>query len=202
MKIRSTKFLNTLLAVGLILILAGFLLLTGFSKKQGDTSSDVWPVLILITGVVVLYLKTALKKGAAMLFCGAFLSASGIFLELLNRQILPFTMKQWWPVIVVFSGISLLGSGWFKYRKMYIAYTFPAFLLIVLGGFFLFFSFDIIRMSFRSFVSVFGPLGLIFCGALMVSLFAYQRRHTDFPKIDEPEESEEQESDVNSGDSL
>ncbi|MFA6856959.1 MAG: hypothetical protein WCR31_07105 [Treponema sp.] len=185
MKKRGPKFYNAVLAIGMLLIVIGFLMFVMFSETSEDVSFVLWPVLLIVCGAFFLYFTMSFTNSSFHLFLGLLLTSSGILFCLCIGRIIPCSVKEWWPATVVFTGFSLFASGYYKHRRVLFAYTFPAFTLTVLGGLFLLFSFHVISISFRHFVAFAGPFVLIAAGVFMVSLFLFQKKHSRFHITDE-----------------
>jgi hypothetical protein len=179
MKKRSSKYLDVLLATSMFLILAGFLLLVCFSDEASSFAANFWPLVILIAGVVFLYFPIAITGSTYQFFLGLVLSATGAFSTLVVNKMIHYEMTEWWPLIVVFSGIGLIAAGCYKYHRMLVSYTIPAVMLIGLGCVFLLFSFKIIHISFRRFAASFGPVFLVIGSVLMVCFFFFQKKYRE-----------------------
>jgi hypothetical protein len=191
MKKHSPKFYNAVLAIGMLMIIVGFLLFVVFSETTANIPFILWPVLLMVCGAVFLYFTMSFTNSSFQLFLGLFLSTSGILFCLSTSNIFPYTLQECWPLSVIFAGCSLFASGYYKHRKILFAYTFSALTLAVLGSFFLFFSLHVVRVSFRRFVAFIGPFVLIAAGIFLVILFLFQKRHRSFLLEDESDEISE-----------
>lgn len=182
------RFYNMILALGIFLITAGFIM---FILSPGGTDSLVmtaWPIVGIIFGAVFLYFTLSFTHNSFHLFLGIFCSLSGIFFGLVTGGVIPKTIREWWPASVVFASIALLAAGFYKAHKLRIAYTFPAVTLLLFGIVFLLFSFRIIPGSFKSFVLTFIPFFIISSGIFMVVLFLLQQKYNQFYVEEESEE--------------
>ena len=194
MKRHSMRFYNMILALGIFLITAGFIM---FILSPGGTDSlfmTAWPVVGMVCGAVFLYFTLSFTHNSFHFFLGIFCALSGIFFGLVTSGVIPKTIHEWWPVSVVFASLALLASGFYKAHKLRIAYTFPAITLLLFGIVFLLFSFRIIPCSFKSFVLMFIPFFIIISGVFMVVLFLLQRKYDQF-YVDEEETEEIDEDD-------
>ena len=195
MKRHSMRFYNMILALGIFLITAGFIM---FILSPGGTDSlfmTAWPVVGMVLGAVFLYFTLSFTHNSFHFFLGIFCALSGIFFGLVTSGVVPKTLHEWWPASVVFASLALLVSGFYKAHKLRIAYTFPAVTLLLLGIVFLLFSFRAIPVSFKSFALMFVPFFIIISGAFMVVLFLLQRKYNQFYVEEDIEESEELEVD-------
>ena len=188
MKRHSMRFYNMILALGIFLITAGFIM---FILSPGGTDSlvmTVWPIVGIVFGAVFLYFTLSFTHNSFHLFLGIFCSLSGIFFGLVTGGVIPKTLNEWWPASVIFASLALLAAGFYKARKLRIAYTFPAVTLLLFGIVFLLFSFRIIPGSFKSFVLTFIPFFIISSGIFMVVLFLLQQKYNQFYVEEESEE--------------
>jgi hypothetical protein len=188
MKKHGPRFYNSILAIGMLLIIVGFLMFVIFSEETESITAVLWPVLLMICGSVFLYFTMSFTKGSFQLFLGLFLTSYGVFSILFSSGIIPYGINEWWPVAVIDGGFSLLAAGYYKHKKMLFSYVVAAVSLVILGALFLFFSFHIIRGSFRNFVTFVGPFILIAAGLFMVLLFLFQKKHSRFHLRDESDE--------------
>ena len=189
------RFYNMILALGIFLITAGFIM---FILSPGGTDSlfmTAWPVVGMVLGAVFLYFTLSFTHNSFHFFLGIFCALSGIFFGLVASGVVPKTLHEWWPASVVFASLALLASGFYKAHKLRIAYTFPAVTLLLLGIVFLLFSFRAIPVSFKSFALMFVPFFIIISGVFMVVLFLLQRKYNQFYVEEDIEESEELEVD-------
>ena len=189
------RFYNMILALGIFLITAGFIM---FILSPGGTDSlvtTVWPLVGIVCGAVFLYFTLSFTHNSFHFFLGIFCALSGIFFGLVTSGVVPKTLHEWWPASVVFASLALLASGFYKAHKLRIAYTFPAVTLLLLGIVFLLFSFRAIPVSFKSFALMFVPFFIIISGVFMVVLFLLQRKYNQFYVEEDIEESEELEVD-------
>ena len=189
------RFYNMILALGIFLITAGFIM---FILSPGGTDSlfmTAWPVVGMVLGAVFLYFTLSFTHNSFHFFLGIFCALSGIFFGLVTSGVVPKTLHEWWPASVVFASLALLASGFYKAHKLRIAYTFPAVTLLLLGIVFLLFSFRAIPVSFKSFALMFVPFFIIISGVFMVVLFLLQRKYNQFYVDEDIEESEEIEVD-------
>ena len=188
MKRHSMRFYNMILALGIFLITAGFIM---FILSPGGSDSLVmtaWPIVGIVAGAVFLYFTLSFTHNSFHLFLGIFCLISGIFFGLVTGGVIPKTLHEWWPSSVIFASLALLAAGFYKARKLRIAYTFPAVTLFLFGIVFLLFSFRIIPGSFKSFVLTFIPFFIISSGIFMVALFLLQQKYNQFYIEEENEE--------------
>jgi hypothetical protein len=183
MKKYTVTKLNILLAAGIICILAGIFLTIWYASTTPNRFSYISAAVILAGGLFV-YIALAFSHKTLVLYIGLVMTAIGILRFIVGSGSVSCTMKQLWPVIVIFCGIALFPAGFFRYHRIRASYLFPALVLVFLGGFFLLFSLDIITISFTRFVSMWWPLLLVALGGILVGVFLYQQHcNNQFPYI-------------------
>lgn len=189
MKKITVPVLNILLAAGVLLVLAGLLLLSKFSAGFGreiPTSS----ICTMILGAVIFYIAMTLFHQAILFFLGLQIFCIGLCMTFVFTGVLPLGPESLWPIVVLLSGICLLLTCIFKHRKIRGVYLCPTILIEVMGFIFLMFSLHIIKISFSQFISKWGPLILIVAGASLIGVFLWQRNFNDFFPYDKDELSD------------
>ena len=176
MKKINTKLLNTILLLGMIFLFVGFLFFVAFSGGSFMMAKSLAFVLFLIAGFSFLYSYMDFYSRSFFLFLGLMFTLWGIFGTLMGTGLVPFSLKQWWPLFILFSGVSLFSTRKIAKKKDVIAYDFPALFLIVMSAVFLFFSFGVIDTSFSKVAVILGPLVLICAGVFLVIIFLYRKQ--------------------------
>ena len=163
-----------LIAGSIFLVAGGALLLrtTGFLTAN----LSLWPTVIVLIGLMLLH-RVYFKNGAdAHIFSGIFLILVGAFLLVLNTGVLESDFKQFWPLFMLFAGVSLFFFGLKKNGAARLGMTIPAVAIILLSLFFLLFSLQIVSMSLRRFVVVWWPGILVFAGGMLIILDVLMER--------------------------
>lgn len=189
MKKITVPVLNALLAAGLILVLAGLLLILRFYAGFG-AEFPVLSALTMMLGAVIFYGAMTLLHWAVLFFSGLLIFCIGLCMTFVFSGVLPLGSENLWPIAVILCGVCLILTCVFKHRKIRGVYLFPSVLIEVLGIVFLLFSLDIIKVSFSTFMSKWGPLVLIFAGAVLIGVFLWQRNFNDFFPYDKDELSD------------
>uniref|UniRef100_UPI00388F5BA0 hypothetical protein n=1 Tax=Treponema sp. TaxID=166 RepID=UPI00388F5BA0 len=114
----------------------------------------------------------------------------GLCMTFMSANIFPLEIRHLWPIMVLFSGICLVLTCFFKHRKIRGVYFFPAILIELLGGVFLLFSLNVVKTSLSHFAAKWGPLVLILAGVVLVAVFFWQRNFNDFFPYDKDELSD------------
>lgn len=175
MKNTSSKFLNSILALGMFLVFVGFLLVLAFAGTRPNFAAWSLPVVIFVAGLVDLYFYIAFVRQAFKLFLGITLSLYGVFTLFIAFDLFPVGISQLWPVMVLIASISLFIAGRTTGKKFALNYDFPALALFFLGGLFLLFSFDIIKMSFNRLALLLCPIVFIGAGLFLIILFFHRK---------------------------
>jgi hypothetical protein len=146
---------------------AAFLLgsLNGISQKY------ILPAFFFfIIGAGSAFFAIKLNKRALYLFFASFFILAGFFLFLSALRLFPFSLKQAWPLISVFSGLALIPAGWRKYGAFRSKFIVPAVGFTALGGCLLIFSFRVVSFHFKQFMLNWWPLFIVLAGILLVLL--------------------------------
>jgi len=189
MKKITVPVLNILLATGVILVLAGLLLISKFSAGLGVELPTV-SIMMMISGAVIFYLAMTFIHWAVLFFFGLLVFCMGLCTTFVFAGILSFGPESLWPIGVLLSGLCLLLTCIFKHRKVRGVYLFPTILIEILGIIFLMFSLNVIKVPFSVFISKWGPIILIVAGASLIGVFLWQRNFNDFFPYDKDELSD------------
>ena len=192
MKKTTAILLDFLMYVGSIVFVSAFILALVVSEKQHSTMIDVLPIFAGILGIATLVFTFVISHKAYHFFMGLFLIVAGTFEFLLMRGYLKYTIYQWWPFLGIAVGLILFVTGIYKYRRITVGFAIPALTIFLMGGWFMLFSFKIIKVPFSQVALIGGPLFMIF---LMVSLFAFfllqQKNKNLVIEDDEPDSFED-----------
>ena len=186
MKKITVPVLNILLAAGVVLILAGLLLISRFYGGFG-AELPAGSIATMIFGAVIFYVAMTLVHWAIFFFLGLLVFCIGLCMTFVFSGVMPIGPEHLWPIGVLLCGVCLLLTCVFKHRKIRGVYLFPTLLIEVLGAVFLLFSLNIIKISFSAFMSKWGPLVLILAGGTLVGVFFWQRNFNDFFPYDKDE---------------
>lgn len=116
-----------------------------------------------------------MRKQGILLAMGLILLVDGIIVCLINFKVIPLSLKQIWPLLVVFAGILIFFSDLFIYGRIRTAFLFPSVMLVFLGVGFFVFSSNVFRISFRDFISVCWPVVFVVFGIFLLSVYEIQR---------------------------
>lgn len=176
---KLTKSLYFMIALGILILAACFVfaVINPISRKI-----DVLNLVILIfqglLGIVIIIIGKKITHKFFHMFIGlAFFLCSLVLIMMV--LVLPFTIKELWPVYGVIAGISLFISGFLKYKSVKFGYLIPAVTLVGMGIWYLMFSLHLMPLSFSMVVYTLGPAFLIMIAVLLVAYFFVQQKHSD-----------------------
>lgn len=190
-------FLKILLAVGLVLVLAGILFLFMFSFDANVKKTVFVPLLIVILSACLLYYSLVNSKGGGIFSLSLFLFASGLFFLLQDLEIIYLSLSEGWPVLVIAGGLSIFLGG-LRTTKPKLCYLVPAIIIILLGFGFLLFSTDVIALPFMAFLGRWWPLFFVVSGLVLVVLFFLWKNNNPFKAS--ADEIDDDFSDINTED--
>ncbi|MCR4579733.1 MAG: hypothetical protein K5681_05230 [Treponema sp.] len=96
-----------------------------------------------------------------------------------------YGISEFWPLYVIIAGIMLIVSGVYKYKKLKFGFVIPAITLIGMGGWYILFSFRIIKMSFLTVAAILGPVFMLGVAIFLVVFFLVQQKHKELVINDE-----------------
>ncbi len=167
MKHDSPRFPHKILILGITLLLLGGLLLI-WRLERFPSMGALWPLPLILAGLVFLYLVFIKNHTRLYTPAGALLTAVGIFLLLRNTVIPNVDMEQIWPLFMMITGFAILPYSARKSKNKRVAVIIPAVAIIGLSIIFLPFSLGLIDRNFISFVLQWWPTILLLIGALLV----------------------------------
>ena len=101
--------------------------------------------------------------------------------------VFPYTIKEFWPLFGVITGILWFIAGRMKYCKLKFGFVIPSVTLFGMGLWYSLFSFEIIKLSFKSVACSLGPIFMVSIAVFLVLLFLAQQRHKELVFSDEEE---------------
>lgn len=183
--------LQIILAAGLMCLVGGFLIFVYAIESDIKMIYQIWPIMSLLLGSVLAYISMAFSHKTYLLFIGVEISFCSCYALVLERGVFPLDFVTGWPLFVVLTGIVLIITCFYSHKKLTPKFLVPAIVLILLGGFFMLFSLDIITMSFSKFFSVAGPVVMIMAGAASIVFFFIQGGHKELVIKEETADIEE-----------
>lgn len=134
--------------------------------------------LLVVSGAVLAMLALKLNKRSAYLFFASLFMMAGFFLFLSALGIISLPFSRAWPLLSVFSGLSLLPMCWRRHGVLRKRYVVSSCAFVILGCVLLVFSLDVVPFSFRYFISNWWPL-LFLLGGLTLVLISLGGRKSD-----------------------
>lgn len=191
----NRKLTNFLLALGILFFLGGISLVFLPPFEQIEEYHFLLNIFLVLLTALMVYLSLLSKKPLAF-YVSINLCLLSLVLFLLNANSVRLKFDQFWPVIIIFCGITLLPVGRIHYRKFRTVYVIPSAALTVLGVFFFLFTFNIIKVPLRVFFRCFMPFFFIFCGIFLFVIYYVRQKNKDvFPVIQDDEYDDEDEDD-------
>lgn len=158
------------LALTLLVAGAGILLVT---TEQLDTASQLWPLGAFLGGVLYcLAVSKGPRKGRTM-FPGVLVASASLvyFFAGLAR----LSISDYWPFYMISAGLSVFVAGFLAYRRLRAGFFVPALGFVLLGMFFLVFSFGFSSMRFSAFLTRWWPGLVVVAGIILMALYALMR---------------------------
>lgn len=118
-------------------------------------------------GVFCAVLAARLHDRSRYMFAASFMIQSGLYLLLSVSGVIAVPLLRSWPVLSIFTGLSLIPAGYQRYRAFRSRYVVPALAFAILGSVLLVFSFRLVPFSFRRFILDWWPVLLMLSGVLL-----------------------------------
>jgi hypothetical protein len=162
------RFPNKYVVIGTAFVLVGLLLLL-FTVGEVRNPTHLWPLAVLIAGLVLLYYRIFRGGPDSYLFLGVASVLSSLLL-LVTRLIVPLQLTAIWPFFMTICGLALLLYGLRKRGYTRLSLTIPGIATLLLSGLFLPFSLGLIEEPFAQVVTDWWPLIFIVLGITLVVL--------------------------------
>lgn len=133
-----------------------------------STGQMLFPVLLTLGGVYLLYRGFFLGAAESSVFIGTFATLTGVFFVLYRSAFSAVELQRIWPVFMLFGAVALLAYGLVKGQEYQLILGVPAGFIAFLSVVFLLFSLNILTMSFIQFVITWWPSLLVIVGVAMV----------------------------------
>lgn len=182
------KILDCILCVSLIIFVCVFIVVTKMQGKVSVFITSILPAVQIFLGLFAVYVAIKVTKKGYQVFSSLLFLLLGLYQFLLMNEVIPFSLKETWPIIGVISSLCLLVSGVYRYRKMKILYIVPSFILLLMSLWYSLFSFKVIKQPFSFVVLSLGPAFVIITVAMLIIFYFLQKKHREL--IIEDEESE------------
>lgn len=130
----------------------------------------------LLLSLVIIFLDLFGQKKAFPLYIGLLMLFWGL-LSIIVYVNPDYGISQFWPLFVILSGILLIVSGCYKYKKLKFGFVIPSVTLIGMGLWYMLFSFKIIKLSFVTVAAVLGPVFMLVIAGSLILFFLAQQKH-------------------------
>lgn len=181
--------INIVLVIGLALIFAGILLLTGYFAKNPQSIFLFRGVILFILGASFLFVELMNSSKTWLMFISVVLMLISVIIGMIDVGFLPYAVKDLWPCFIIIFGVTLILFSLYKCKRIKAVYLIPALTITFFGVFFMLFSMRIIKTSFVSIASNLWPLLFVFCGGVLVT--AYFIQHHKLIKQDKIDSKED-----------
>ncbi len=168
---------KVILIVGLFFVIGGSSLLVAFFSPLETYSFLIFPTVVIVLGITMLYQNLTGKKHTYFTFIGLFLCSNWLLLLLVNSHIIPYSIGELWPIMIMLSALVLIPLGFIRYGFLPISFVVSGCMLFGFGIVFLLFSLDIISMSITTFAKRWWPMIFVVFGILLICLFFYSQKH-------------------------
>ena len=165
---KKIQFPNIHLILGILILLFGVLLLL-WRLGLFPSMNTLWPIPVIILGLVFLYLAFLLGRSRRYIFPGMILTLAGLFF-LLQEVVIPgHNMARIWPVFVLIIGLCVLPYGYKLKGNTRAIFIIPGYFLVGLSVIFFPFSMGWVEKGFTDFVLIWWPMLLLLIGSLLVA---------------------------------
>ena len=174
----KVRFFRTTLAIGFMFILIGLSLILILPAKNTEGFLFIFFLVLMCLAAFIIYASLILSK-PVLLYSGMNLFIYSVAAEIFTTKLIPVQMSKFWPLFMVAFGITLIPSGYLKYKKIRTVYLIPAIVLVFLGTVFSLFSFHVIKVSFRRFIAFVWPAILIIAGLFLIIYYLYSQKYAE-----------------------
>jgi len=138
----------------------------------------LWPLAPVVLGFILLFIYSRRGHPKKYIYLGIFFILSGSFTQIIlviNARVL---LEMLWPLYLTFGGLSFIPYSMKKQPSSRMSYFVAALAMLFISFFFLLFSLNFFKMSFREFVKMWWPLLIVGMG-LFLTVISYIRQKKD-----------------------
>jgi hypothetical protein len=165
---RAPRFPNKFVVIGTMFVLAGLLLLLWTVGEVGN-AVRLWPLTLLLAGLVLLYYRIFRRGPDWYVFLGVALLLAGVLL-IITSFVVPLQLSAIWPFFMTICGVALLLYGLRKSGYTRLSLTVPGTAMLLLSLLFLPFSLGLVDATFSEVVTDWWPLILVLLGITFLAL--------------------------------
>ncbi|MFP4374011.1 MAG: LiaI-LiaF-like domain-containing protein [Spirochaetaceae bacterium] len=173
-RIGPPRYPNKFLFSSVVFVLVGVILLL-WNLGLIPRLESLWPLLLIIAGVALLYEGFVRRRRDAYVFIGMFALLLGLFFLLAETVLSPVAVSTIWPVFMTITGLSLVVYGVRRPWGSRMSFTVPGVAITVISFVFLLFSLDIVEGSFSRIVALYWPALLILVGLVLLGVHVTRR---------------------------
>lgn len=180
MKKEKFIFFNVLFILSLVCFCIA--LVYFFGNPLQNPSSFIFAICLyfqLVFGIYAILWSAKSSHKAYQLFLGLIFSFWSLT-ALISYYFFPQIISISWPIYGVESGIALLISGFYKYRKLKFGFFFFAICLIVICLWYFLFTFQIIKLPFLMVAKITTPIFFFLIALSLTLFFIFQKKHKSF----------------------
>ena len=153
-----------------------------------STSANILNIIFIVAqagiGLATLLIAKKVTKKFFHFFMGLlYLSWSLIYL--ITYIFFSFALHEMWPLLGVSAGLLWFVAGKWKYKVLKFGYLIPSITLFGMGCWYSFFSFGLIKLSFRTVAITLGPLFMLLIAVFLICFFFLQQKHKELVFSDE-----------------
>ena len=184
------RFPNKLIVIGVSFVLLGLVLLL-WTAGLLNRAASLWPVILTVAGLVLLYYRVFRDGRDSYLFLGVSFVLSGLLL-LAGTTAIPVELGAVWPLFLTIIGVALFFYGLTKRGGTRITFVTPGTAMVLLSLVFLPFSLGIVGAAFSEVVRVWWPLLFVLMGGVLLVSHGVRERLGE-PDLESDSESDQDE---------
>lgn len=168
----DVKLFRSVLAIGFLFVLAGLTFIFSLPAHKAEGVLFSIYLALMFIGAVMVYFSLVLHK-SLLLYLGLNVFILSVCIIFISSNKENYQLVKYWPLLLISFGVTLIPSGYFRYKKMQTFYVIPAVALVLLGILFSLFAFKIITIKFNEFVIYMWPGIFLTAGAVLIGLYFY-----------------------------
>ena len=169
---RSTTVFHLLFSLAIVSVILGVGLLV-ITTGHVRASLALWPLALMILGVLYSYYAIISRWKAKTVFLGLFVFCAALIRFI--AAVSSISVADYWPLYAIAFGICIIPSARIKHRRVSPKSIVLSSSFILLGIFFSIFSFGFSSMRFATFISRWWPALFIAAGLLLLIVWSFQR---------------------------
>jgi hypothetical protein len=183
--LKSHKSIYVLITFGILFVITcAIITILNPISKPVNALNITFLILQAGIGLSVIIISRKITKKFFHLFAGLLYLCWSI-LSLFIELVFPFTIKEAWPLFGLLTGILWFIAGRIKYGRLKFGFVIPSVTLFGMGLWYSLFSFDVIKLSFKSVACSLGPVFMVSIAVFLVLFFLAQQRHKELVFSDE-----------------